>query len=171
MQINQAQFAAVVETAKAKAANHPEWLRSIEKAARLILSGELIVTPLAYGALVTSSNGTYATGATCSCKAARHNRANCYHKAAARLIDLYEEALLAEAAAKRCEVIIADIKAIAADIQASPRQHLIIEIENLWNRVEPTVALADALVARFGKNQLSMLPTEILKDIRLALAA
>lgn len=46
MQINKAKFERVVEEAKAKAANDPKWLRAIEKAAKAILSGEMIVTTL-----------------------------------------------------------------------------------------------------------------------------
>jgi hypothetical protein len=49
-----------------KAANDPKWLRAIEKAAKAILSGEMIVTTLAHGALVTTADGTYAANGHCS---------------------------------------------------------------------------------------------------------
>jgi hypothetical protein len=61
----------VVEEAKAKT-NDPKWLRAIDKAAAAILSGEMIVTTLAHGALVTTANGTYAANGHCNCEAARH---------------------------------------------------------------------------------------------------
>src|SRR5262245_21071602 len=90
MTLNQAKFAAVVETAKAKAANDPKWLRAIERAAAAILSGEMIVTTLARGALVTTANGTYAANGHCNCEAARKGHTQCKHRAAARLMDIYE---------------------------------------------------------------------------------
>jgi hypothetical protein len=69
--INEAKFNSIVEAAKAKAANDPKWLRAIEKAAKAILCGEIIVTTLAHGALVTTANGTYAANGNCNCEAAR----------------------------------------------------------------------------------------------------
>jgi hypothetical protein len=52
--INTEKFNSIVEAAKAKAVNDPKWLRAIEKAAKAILSGEIIVTTLAHGALITT---------------------------------------------------------------------------------------------------------------------
>lgn len=87
MEINQVKFNAIVESAKAKAADHPEWLRAIAKAADAILSGKMIVTTLARGALVTTDGGTYHANGECDCAAqTRH----CYHRAGARLMALYE---------------------------------------------------------------------------------
>ena len=54
MRFNQTQFAATVAQAKAKAANSPRWIRAIDRAAAALASGELVVTPLHNGALVTS---------------------------------------------------------------------------------------------------------------------
>ena len=59
MEINEAKFNKVVADAKAKT-NDPKWIRAIEKAAKAILSGEIIVTTLAHGALVSTPNGCYA---------------------------------------------------------------------------------------------------------------
>jgi hypothetical protein len=73
--INAEKFQQIVETAKAKAVNDPKWTRAIEKAAKGILSGELIVTTLAHGALVTTANGTYARNGVCCCAAARKGHA------------------------------------------------------------------------------------------------
>jgi len=155
MQINRAKFNGIVEAAKAKAANDPKWLRAIEKAAAAILSGEMIVTTLAHGALVTTANGTYAANGHCNCEAARRGHTQCYHRAAARLMDIYETA--------------PEAVSFAADVAASPRQNLIAEITNIWPRVE-TTPLADALMSRFGKNQLSMLDDDMLRRVRLAIA-
>jgi len=104
MTLNQA-----IETAKAKAANHPEWLRAIDKAARLLASGELCVTLFADNtALVTSPNGSYRVNGHCPCAA---KTAHCYHRAAKRLVEMAEP--VATKAATRDELI-ADIKATFA---------------------------------------------------------
>jgi hypothetical protein len=155
MNINKAKFERVVEEAKAKAANSPRWLRAIERAAAAILSGEMIVTTLAHGALVTTANGTYAANGHCNCEAARNNHKECKHRAAARLMDLYETA--------------SEAVSFVDDVEASSRETLIIEIENIWPRVE-TTPLADALMARFGRNQLEMLDDDLLRRVRLAIA-
>lgn len=83
-------FNAVIAEAKAKAANNPRWLRAIDRAAAAIQSGELIVTTLADGALVTSPNGSYLANGSCRCKAFQHGHKECRHHCAARLMELYE---------------------------------------------------------------------------------
>jgi hypothetical protein len=155
MEINKVKFEQVINEAKAKT-NDPKWLRAIEKAAAAILSGEMIVTTLAHGALVTTANGTYAANGHCNCEAARRGHTQCYHRAAARLIDLYETAPEAVSFAK--------------DVATSSRTNIIAEIENIWLRAEPTLPLAVELMARFGKNQLSMLDDDCLRRVRLAIA-
>ena len=152
--INTEKFNSIVEGAKAKAAGDAKWIRAIEKAAKAILSGEIIVTTLAHGALVTTVNGTYAANGHCNCEAARRGHTQCYHRAAARLMDLYETA--------------PEAVSLADDIAASPRQHLIIEIENVWPKTWPP--LATELLARFGKNRLEMLDDDSLRRVRLAVA-
>jgi hypothetical protein len=92
MQFNQAQFAAIVETAKAKAADSPRWIRAIDRAAAGLQSGELIVTLLADGALVTSPRGSYFVNGHCECAAAQHGDAICYHRSAVRLAEMMEAA-------------------------------------------------------------------------------
>ena len=154
--INKAKFESVVETAKAKAANDPKWLRAIEKAAKAILSGEMIVTTLAHGALVTTANGTYSANGHCNCEAARKGHTQCYHRAAARLMDLYE-------------VEMAQAVSFTQEVAETPRRQLIIEIKNIWPRVE-TTPLSVALMSRFGKNKLEMLDDDMLRRVRLAIA-
>src|SRR5262245_59678304 len=130
--INTEKFNQVVEAAKAKTTD-PRWLRAIERAAAAILSGEMIVTTLAHCALITTANGTYACNGVCCCEAARHGHKECRHRAAARLMDIYERETAAAVS-------------FADDVEASPRANLIAEITNIWPRVEPTVHLADALM-------------------------
>jgi hypothetical protein len=157
MQINKIKFEAVVESAKIKAANDAKWLRAIERAAAAILSGEMIVTTLAHGALVTTANGTYAANGHCNCEAARKGHTQCKHRAAARLMDLYENEVAAEAT-------------FAADVAESSRENLIAEITNIWPRFAPGLPLAVELMARFRVNQLEMLDTDMLRRVRLAVA-
>src|SRR5262245_64643515 len=130
--INTEKFNSVVEAAKAKTTD-AKWLRAIEKAAKAILSGEMIVTTLAHGALITTANGTYAANGHCNCEAARHGHTQCKHRAAARLMDIYERETASEAT-------------FTADIAASPRQNLIAEITNIWPRFAPGVPLYSELL-------------------------
>jgi hypothetical protein len=153
--INTEKFNSIVEAAKAKT-NDPKWLRAITKAAAGILSGELIVTTLAHGALVTTANGTYAANGHCNCEAARRGHTQCYHRAAARLMDLYETEVAA-------------LATFTADVAATPRQHLLIEIVNVWPKTWPPLAVE--LMARFRVNQLEMLDDDMLRRVRLAIAA
>ncbi len=158
MQINKIKAAA--EIAKTKTSDK-RWIAAIDKAVAGVESGNWIVTELANGIMVTTESGeTYHANGVCSCRAYEFGQA-CKHRALARLIEI----------ASTIEETAPEAVSLVAEVAFSSRENLIVEITNIWPRVEPTVHLADALVARFGKNQLSMLPTETLKDIRLALAA
>ena len=143
--INQATFTAVVETAKTKAAHDPKWLRAIDKAAAAILSGEMIVTTLAHGALVTTPGGTYHANGDCDCPA---RTKHCYHRAGARLWAIYEET------------------APVAVSPAGERETIIAEIKSNW---PSDISLADELMARFRKNQLEMLSIDFLTAIHAAI--
>lgn len=153
--INETIFNQVVANAMAKAGDDKKWQNAITRAAKEILSGEMIVTVLAHGALVTTANGTYASSGACSCAAARHGHMQCAHRAAARLMDLYESEMVASAT-------------FTADVAASPRKNLIIEIENVWPKTWPP--LYTELLARFGKSELNMLDDDSLRRVRLAIA-
>ena len=90
MTINQAQFAKVVEAAKAKT-NDRRWPNAIDKSAAGILGGAWIITELAEGIMVTTESGeTYRANGVCQCKAFDNGQA-CKHRAAARLIALYND--------------------------------------------------------------------------------
>jgi len=94
MTFNIQKFIAVAETAKnaALAAHSSRWLLAIDRAVEGILSGELVVTTLVGGALVTSLNGSYTANGSCGCKAFTYGHKECRHRAAARLWELYETA-------------------------------------------------------------------------------
>jgi hypothetical protein len=90
--INIQKFNRVVMAA-VKRTNDIKWLRAIERAQAGILSGELIVTVLGDDhALVTSANGSYWVNGACQCRAAQNGHRECYHRAAARLVEMYESA-------------------------------------------------------------------------------
>src|SRR5262245_33898017 len=147
MVINQAQFAVVVETAKAKATNSPRWIRAIEKASAALQAGELVVTLLAHDAFVTSASGSYRVNGHCTCPAAKHGHSECYHRAAVRLVELLETVRPAPVRAD----IIADIKAA-------------------WSRRFPGESLTDELMRRFRVNYLEALSVDFLAAIRAAIA-
>jgi hypothetical protein len=92
MNFNASTFSIVIETAKLRAASSPRWIKAIDRAAAALLDGSLIVTTLRNGALITSKNGTYRVNGRCACSAAKHGDDVCYHKAAARLVEMYEAA-------------------------------------------------------------------------------
>lgn len=150
MTINKAKFERVVKEAKSRT-NDKRWLRAIDRAAEGILSGELIVTTLQHSALVTSPNGSYMANGSCQCRAFAGGHKECKHRAATRLMELYETAHEAVS-------------------PAADRSAIIIEIKTIWSRVEPRLPLATELMARFGKSKLEMLDDDLLRRVRLAIA-
>ena len=91
MEINRAKFEAVIEEAKAKT-NDRRWRNAIEKAADAILNGKWIITELFHCYAITTESGkTYRANSVCQCEAFFHDQP-CKHRAAARLLDLYETA-------------------------------------------------------------------------------
>jgi hypothetical protein len=155
MAINIQRFNEVVAAAKSRTRDK-RWLRAIDRAAEGILSGELIVTTLRVGALVTSPNESYMANGVCGCKAFNNGHKECRHRAAARLMDLYETA--------------PEAVSLAADVAASPRANLIAEITNIWPRFAPRLPLAVELMARFRVNRLEMLDDDCLRRVRLAIS-
>jgi hypothetical protein len=94
--MNQATLNHVAAIAKQNAAGSPRRTRAIDRAAAALASGELVVSLLHNGALVTSSNGSYFVNGKCECKAAQVGHAECYHRAAVRLVELAETAPVPE---------------------------------------------------------------------------
>jgi hypothetical protein len=163
------QIKQAAEIAKSRTSDK-RWLSAIDKAVAGFESGNWIVTELATSIAVTTESGkTYFANGVCQCEAYNRSTA-CKHRALYRLIQIANEVEAAEEAARRCDAIIADIKAIADEIAASPRQNLIAEIENIFPRVCDT-PLAVELMARFRVNNLEMLDDDMLRRVRLAIAA
>ncbi|HEU0177361.1 MAG TPA: hypothetical protein VFV58_24110 [Blastocatellia bacterium] len=148
------QIKQAAEIAKTRT-NDKRWIAAIDRAVTGFESW--IVTELHDHILVTTENGTYHANGVCQCKAYTDGgKQACKHRALYRLIQIANEET-------------APAVSLAEDVAASPRQNLIAEIENIWNRVEIT-PLAVALMARFGKNRLEMLDDDMLRRVRLAIA-
>jgi len=87
-------FNTVVEQALLLAVGNPKWEKAIQRAADGLQSGDIIVTELASGCIVTTENGTYKVNGECQCSAFQHGHRQCKHRAAKRLCALYAEALV-----------------------------------------------------------------------------
>jgi len=93
MDLNKPQFEKVVAEAKAKAGNNKRWIAAIDKAADALLNGKWIVTKLQNCYVFTTESGkTYRANGVCQCDAFFHNQP-CKHRAGARLLALYAEAV------------------------------------------------------------------------------
>lgn len=82
----------VVCKALADAADHPRWINAINRAFQEIDSNPWIERGEHGGLLIGSPSGhVYAANGVCQCEAYAHGRA-CWHRAAARLVRLHDEA-------------------------------------------------------------------------------
>jgi hypothetical protein len=90
MILDSSKFAAVVESAKVRAAGDASWVRAIDRAAEAIAAGEMLVTTLTHGAVITTDRGTYRANGACQCEAFKYGHTACKHRAAARIIEIYE---------------------------------------------------------------------------------
>src|SRR5262245_19902055 len=157
MTINNLKKAA--EIAKSRTSDK-RWLAAIDKAVAGVESGWWVITELQNCLAITTETGnTYFANGVCQCRAYENSTA-CKHRALYRLYAIASE--IEETA---------PAVSLAADVAESSRENLIIEIENIWPRVEPTTPLYRALLARFGVNRLDMLTTDLLKAVRIAIAA
>jgi hypothetical protein len=93
LNLNSITFAAVVEKASHDAANHPRWLQAIARAIVEISDNPWIERGELHGLVIGSPSGNvYAANGTCQCKAHEFGQP-CWHRAAARLVRLHDEAL------------------------------------------------------------------------------
>jgi hypothetical protein len=93
LNLNSITFAAVVEKAAHDAANHPRWLTAIGRAILELDSNPWIErNHEGHGLLIGSPSGAvYSSNGICQCSAFEHGQA-CWHRAAARLVRLHDEA-------------------------------------------------------------------------------
>lgn len=94
LNLNVTTLAAVVDQALKDAANHPRWVAAIRRAFEEIDCNPYIERGELHGIIVVSptSGNLYAANGTCQCEAHRYGNA-CWHRAAARLVRLHDEAL------------------------------------------------------------------------------
>lgn len=153
--MNITKIKAAAEIAKTRT-NDKRWLAAIDKAVAGVESGWWIITELSDCLAITTETGsTYFANGACQCEAYKRSTA-CKHRALYRLYQIASEETATPAVS------------LEADVAASSRQNLIIEIENVWPKTWPP--LATELMARFGKNQLEMLDDDLLRRVRLAIA-
>src|SRR5262249_7490120 len=142
MKFNEVKLTRVANAAKAKTTNK-RWLAAIDKAAAGLL-GNWIVTQLAHSVAITTETGQpYFANGSCQCKAYALGTP-CKHRAAARLIEIYNE---------------------TADVAVSEREALIAEIGATWLAKFPGESLADNLMSRFRVNTLALLNVDFLRRI------
>lgn len=92
LDLNVTVLSQVVDRAMQDAADHPRWIAAITKAVVEVLSNPLIARQ--DGHLLVASRSTtaiYAANGTCQCEAYQHGQP-CWHRAAARLVRLHDEA-------------------------------------------------------------------------------
>lgn len=88
--INFVLFFAVVNAAKAKAADNRAWLRAIEKAAEQIHDNPYMYQDGDALVILSYSGKTYRANGSCQCEAYAKG-VPCWHRAAAKLVKRYNE--------------------------------------------------------------------------------
>jgi hypothetical protein len=149
----------VAAIAKQKAAGSPRWERAIARAVEGLQSGDICVTLFCDDyALVTTPTGQHMVNGVCDCTAAQHGHKECVHRCAKRLVELAETSVSIDTEVD-----------LAADVASTPRKQLIVEIKACWPREWPPLAVE--LMRRFRVNCLEYLADDMLKAVRMAIAA
>lgn len=93
LSLNTEIFENIVETAKTNADTSPRWIKAIDKAAEYLVDLSWVEWD-GYELIVVScqSNEIYTANSVCQCKA-YENGNPCWHRAAARLMKRYDEAM------------------------------------------------------------------------------
>src|SRR5262249_28196788 len=113
------------------------------------INNKWIITELRHCLVITTESGkTYRSNGVCQCEAFFRDQP-CKHRAAARLITIYNE---------------------TADMAVSTRQEIIADIKSTWSTKFPTVSRATELMPRYRHNQLEMLSIDFLTAIRTTIA-
>lgn len=113
-------LAAVVDQALRDAAQHPRWVSAIRRAFEELDSNPFIERQADHPGLIigSSSGNAYAANGTCSCQAFAYGRP-CWHRAAARLVRLHDEAQTAPAAGPSLAQRIAAARQAADELNAA----------------------------------------------------
>ena len=92
LNLNPTTLAAVVDKARTDAAEHPRWLAAIDRAVVELLQNPWIERGELHGVIIASPSGNlYSANGTCQCRAHAYGNP-CWHRAAARLVRLHDEA-------------------------------------------------------------------------------
>jgi hypothetical protein len=81
----------VVDTALQSAANHPRWLNAINRAVAELVENPYISQQDGHLLIASPSGAIYSANGVCQCEAFTHGQP-CWHRAAARLVRLHNEA-------------------------------------------------------------------------------
>jgi hypothetical protein len=93
LNLNSTTLQEVATKAASDAATHPRWLTAIGRALVELDSNPWIERGDLHGLIIGSPSGKcYAANGVCQCKAFEH-KLPCWHRAAARLVRLHDEAL------------------------------------------------------------------------------
>lgn len=96
--LNPTLLAAIASQAKAKAVQHPRWLTAIDRALVELDTNPYLEWQDGHLLILSESGSIYAANGICQCKAFEFKNP-CWHRAAARLVRLYFEALAVQQAA------------------------------------------------------------------------
>jgi hypothetical protein len=145
MTFNRTKLEAIAKEAKAKT-NDRRWHAAIDRAVDALVNNKWIITELFHCIAVTTESGkTYRANGHCQCEAFFRDQP-CKHRAAARLIAIYNET------------------------PDDGRTSLIASIKSTWSAKFPTVNLADELMRRFCVNSLNFLADDMLAGVLTAIA-
>jgi hypothetical protein len=94
LNLNSNTLAAVVDAALKDATDHPRWQRAIVRAVAELESNPYVERDANHGGLLilSPSGNIYSANGVCQCEAYTHNHP-CWHRAAARLVRRYDEAV------------------------------------------------------------------------------
>jgi SWIM zinc finger len=94
LNLNVTVLSQIVDQAMQDAADHPRWIAAINRAVVELLSNPYMHREDHGGLLIASSSSDriYSANGSCQCQAFQHGQP-CWHRAAARLVRLHDEAL------------------------------------------------------------------------------
>lgn len=95
LDLNPTLLTRIVADAKTKAVGHPRWITAIDRAVVELESNPYVEWDGAHLLIMGSSGVTHSANGVCDCEAYKFKQP-CFHRAAARLVRLYFEALDAE---------------------------------------------------------------------------
>ncbi len=93
LNLNSSTLQAVADQALIDASAHPRWVNAIRRAFEEVDSNPYLERQDGHLLIGSPSGALYAANGVCSCEAYTHGKKPCWHRAAARLVRLHDEAL------------------------------------------------------------------------------